>query len=121
MSGECRACGAYYAGKWCQACGEGKPAKGKMSADEAAELANRQLEARRIFAAEAPGSESLTDQQWYNVCKFHPTIAARCRRPMVQVGPNQSLDRTSSRGPMFVAADKSTREFVERQPGEDDE
>ena len=42
MSGECKACGAFYAGKWCQACGEGKPAKGKMSADEAVELANRE-------------------------------------------------------------------------------
>ena len=121
MSGECKACGAFYAGKWCQACGEGKPAKGKMSADEAAELANRQLEARRIYAAEAPGSESLSDQHWYNLCKFHPTIAARCRRPLVEVGPNQPLDRTASRGPVFDSAHKSSRVFDDRQPGEDDE
>ena len=121
MSGECRACGAFYAGGWCQACGEGKPKKGQMSATQTAELANRQLEIRRIYAANAPGSESLTAQQWYNVCKFFPTIAARCRRPLVLVGPDEPLDRASGLGLLLGAASRSTREFVDRQPGSDDE
>lgn len=115
MSGECKSCGTYFAGSWCRACGEGKPEKGKRSADEAAELANRQLEARRIWASDAPGSESLTDQQWFNVCKFFPKIAGRCRREPADLSPENPMHKARP-GPLMRAM---LGPAVERQPGEE--
>jgi hypothetical protein len=44
-----------------------------------------------------PRSDSLTPQQWYNVCKFYPDVAQRSERAMYVVGKDQSLDATSKK------------------------
>ena len=48
-----------------------------------------------------PSSLDLTARQWYGVCKYFPTIAARAKREVVPVGPDQPLDAQVSRGPLF--------------------
>lgn len=48
-------------------------------------------------------SNGLTDQQWYNVCRFWPTIARRCSRKFADVGQHNSLHATSSQGPLYSA------------------
>ena len=119
MSGECGACGAYFAGNWCQACGEGKPAgKGsKLSANEAAERANQLLADRRAYAESGPTSADLTDQQWFNVCKFFPKVAARCQRPMADLSPDNPMHKVRP-GPLLQTM--LGKNVVQRQPGEDD-
>lgn len=59
------------------------------------------LEARHRFTQGWPTSANLTEQQWYNVCKYFPTIAARCRRSRPSVGPEHPLDKKSSQGPFL--------------------
>ncbi len=57
---------------------------------------------RQRFAMDAPTSQDLTPQQWYNVCKYAPHLAKRCNRPMADVGPHNPLDRTARAGIMFA-------------------
>lgn len=63
-------------------------------------------------------SFSITEQQWYNVCKFFPKVARRCRRPFADVGKHNPLDVTSSMGFLGKAKLAPT---IDRQPGEDDQ
>lgn len=121
---ECQKCGTVYVSGWCRACGEGKPAEkgGKLTADQTAEKANQLLEQRRIWASNGPTSFDLTDQQWYNVCRFYPAVASRCRRPLPGIGSHNPLHATSQLGLLVSAARSSKRADVTmRQPGEDDE
>jgi hypothetical protein len=46
-------------------------------------------------------SGDLTEQQWYNVCRFWPTVARRCRRPFADVGQHNPLHGTSRIGPLM--------------------
>jgi len=78
---------------------------------------------RGIFSAptapskpENPTSQDLSDQQWYNVCKHYPNVARRTARPLVQVGPDQPLDKTSSAGPLIA---RHWGPLPEREPGQD--
>lgn len=63
----------------------------------------------------APGSIDLSEQAWYNVCRFYPSIARRARRPMVKVGPEHPLHKTSRAG--FSPLPRPSL----REPGQDDE
>lgn len=70
-------------------------------------------EAKTSYEAGAPRSHDLTSQQWYNVCRFWPSVARRCSRPMEKVGPDHPLHATSNLGPL-------TRAMMARQvPGID--
>jgi len=64
-----------------------------------------------------PSSRGLTDQQWYNVCKFWPKVSARCARPLVQVGHGQELELTASRGPLLGG--RAPTPARDREPGEE--
>ena len=90
---ECPKCGTLYASGWCKACGEGKP--GAKAVKEVRDYAD---EARRAIPAGWPNSSILTDQQWYNVCRFFPGVAAKCSRPVAAVGPENRLHATSGAG-----------------------
>lgn len=46
-------------------------------------------------------SKDLTEQQWYNVCRFWPSVAKRCSRPFASVGPHNPLHATSRLGPVM--------------------
>lgn len=92
---DCRKCGAPVDGVVCPVCGDGLPA-GKVA--EPSRAAQCALEARRRFVADVPSSLDLTPQQWYNVCKFYPTIAERSNRQLVPVGQNQPLDKMARAG-----------------------
>lgn len=67
----------------------------------------------------AISSRSVTPQQWYNVCKHFPSVAARASRSLESVGPSHPLDATSQRGPLFGGTLLGSKRM--RQPGEDDE
>ncbi|MGH7605431.1 MAG: hypothetical protein ACRENK_15725 [Gemmatimonadaceae bacterium] len=58
-------------------------------------------ETRQRSIASAPTSLDLTEQQWYNCCKFWPFVAAHCKRPRPNVGPDHPLDATAAMGPML--------------------
>jgi hypothetical protein len=72
-------------------------------------------EQKEAYEAGGPRSHDLTEQQWFNVCRFWPSVARRCSRPFADVGPHNPLWATSQLGPL-------TRRIhpPERQPGEDD-
>lgn len=88
----------------CGSCGYGASAK-KKSANYNNEEAERNAvlvaAARDRYLATGPTSNDLTDQQWYNVCKFFPGVAEHCKRPRPEVGPDHPLDATARLGPMM--------------------
>ena len=90
---ECPKCGTMFVSGWCRSCGEGKPSgkPDKVFRDYGAE-------ARASYQAGWPNSSVLTEQQWYNVCRFFPTVAARCRRALPDIGPHNPLHATSRMG-----------------------
>jgi len=61
-------------------------------------------EAQEAYEAGAPRSHDLTEQQWYNVCRFWPTVAKRCSRPFADVGTHNPLHATSRQGPLMRKA-----------------
>jgi hypothetical protein len=86
----------------CGSCGFGLKAGRKRAAtspdgDRWAIMAS---EARRAVLALPSGPDTLTEQQWYNVCKFWPFVAEHCRRARPEVGPSHPLDATARRGPL---------------------
>jgi hypothetical protein len=87
------------------------------------ENALRAIEARERYLASAPSAADLTAQQWYNVCRFYPTIARKAsefsHRPLAHVGPDNPLDATAQAGPPIAFFLK--RRLQTREPGEDDE
>ncbi len=56
-----------------------------------------------VASYQAPGKSSadLTALQWYNVCRFWPTIARRCGRRLADVGPHNPLHASSRIGPLL--------------------
>jgi hypothetical protein len=106
-----RACPSCYAlnedaADTCSACQSAMlvpatTAKGKLLSDAAL----RAAAVRKRYEEKAPSSADLTAQQWYNVCKFYPTIArkasAHSHRPLAHVGPDNPLDKTATRGPLL--------------------
>lgn len=75
--------------------------------------------ARRRFEQHPPSSAERSMQQWYNVCKFFPTVArlasAHSHRPLAEVGPDNPLDKTATLGPLL----RGFRPPVVREPGEE--
>jgi hypothetical protein len=57
--------------------------------------------ARSRYEFAALSSSSMTEQQWYNVCKFWPSVAEHCKRQRPDVGPHHPLDATSKAGPLM--------------------
>lgn len=57
-------------------------------------------EARRHYLDSGPIDNDLTEQQWYNVCKFWPFVAVHCKRARPNVGPDHPLDATAREGPL---------------------
>lgn len=84
----------------CGSCGFGRRAGVGPSVPDMERERNDELvaSARRHYLASAP---ELTDQQWYNVCKFWPFVAAHVNRVRPEIGPNHPLDATARQGPVF--------------------
>jgi len=113
---DCPQCGRPVDGASCGACGYGDGGN-SAGLSEWGKIA--QATAQHFRAPEnQPSSWSLTDQQWYNVCKFRPSIARRCARPMPEVGPEHPLDRTATMGPL-LAKHWGAPPARDREPGED--
>jgi len=91
-------------------CGYRRPKK-KVIREETRQVREQYLEA-------GPTSWDLTDQQWFNVCKFFPTVAARCKRPPADLSPDNPMHKVRP-GPMLQSMLGRTP-VAERQPGEDD-
>ncbi len=88
----------------CGSCGYGLKGKRKTAKQdpEAARRAELAVMAKQRYLDSAPTSADLTDQQWYNVCKFWPWVAMHCKRERFKVGPDHPLDATSRRGPLLT-------------------
>ncbi len=104
MTIDCPICGDPLTTRGvCGSCGYGRKRKtadttGHSDGDHWAVLA---AQAKEMYLANPPTSFDLTDQQWYNVCKFWPNVAAHCKRPRPVVGPEHPLDATSRQGPLM--------------------
>lgn len=61
--------------------------------------------AKVAYEAGGKRSTDLTEQQWYNVCRFWPTVAARCERALPDIGPHNPLHHTSKQGPLMRRVD----------------
>jgi hypothetical protein len=64
-----------------------------------------------------PHSSTLSEAQWYSVCKYFPAIASRCSRPMADVGPHNPLDSESKLGPLLTGL---TEDDIERAAIQDE-
>ncbi len=104
MSRNCPRCSDPLS-QWgvCGSCGFGRKASAAPAGSTAEGERNDALvsEARRRCQDDALTSADLTDQQWYNVCKFFPFVAAHCKRSRPEIGPAHPLDRTAHQGPIF--------------------
>ena len=87
----------------CGSCGYGREKKKTATYDPTVAHRNQDLvaNARRNYLDNGPTCHNLTDQQWYNVCKFWPFVAVHCSRLRPQVGPENALDATAEEGPLF--------------------
>ncbi len=101
MSRNCPRCSDPLS-QWgvCGSCGFGKkaglgPVVPDMERERNDELVNM---ARQRYLDSTP---KLTDQQWYNVCKFWPFVAAHVNRDRPEIGPHHPLDATARQGPLF--------------------
>jgi hypothetical protein len=95
----CTATGLAANAKSCPDCGYALPAPNTR--EGFSERAERALEARKRFVSEAPDSWSLSSQQWFNVCKFLPLVAARCKRPLMPVSDANPLAKHAQLGPLL--------------------
>jgi hypothetical protein len=86
----------------CGSCNYGR-AKPKTELAPRPEQHRMTPQAKAAYEAGGPTSHSLTEQQWYNVCRFWPSIARRCSRPFAKIGPDNPLHATSEQGPIFKA------------------
>lgn len=100
---DCGRCGKPVDGLQCPACGYSEPQSGGLEPRKLSHWGLLAETTRQRFEApeNQPSAFDLTHQQWYNVCKFWPTIAGRCRRRRLAVGPDHPLDRTATAGPML--------------------
>lgn len=74
-------------------------------------------EAKAAYESGGPRSGDLTEQQWYNVCRFWPSVARRCSRTFADVGPHNPLHASSNLGPLMRRI--RPPEVVEREPGQE--
>jgi Double zinc ribbon len=87
------------------------------------ENALRALEARKRYLESAPSSADLSEQQWYNVCKFYPIVAKHAsefsNRRLAHVGPDNPLDKSAQ--PFALGFFLKRRGFPppQREPGEE--
>lgn len=92
----------------CGSCGYGRNTRAKAQqnpdGDRWGILAAQAKDWSRSHAAT---SVDLTDQQWYNVSKFWPWVAAHCRRERPVVGPDHPLDATARQGPLMRFAGRT--------------
>lgn len=112
---ECPKCGTLFVSGWCRACGEGKP-----SVKPVRTVRDYAAEARSSYQSGWPNSSVLTEQQWYNVCRFFPFVASKCSRALPDMGPHNPLHATSSMGMLGLVC-RSMAPARPREPGEDDE
>lgn len=66
-------------------------------------MASRPQADEPLTPRHAFSSHDLTAQQWYNVCRWFPTVAARCSRALPDIGPHNPLHATSEEGPLMRA------------------
>jgi hypothetical protein len=87
---------------WAQAEVEGQsPAERVLRAlqeERLSEKGRAVVELRKRLAEHPPSPHDLSDQQWYNVCKFYPNVAARAGRARFEISDAHPLDRTASAG-----------------------
>lgn len=86
----------------CGSCGNGLKKGGKRQEydPDAARRGDLAAIVRARSFALSPTSADLTEQQWYNVCKFWPNVAAHCDRPRPVVAPTHPLDAAARLGPL---------------------
>jgi hypothetical protein len=72
--------------------------------------------ARRAYEESAPRVADLSEQQWFNVCRYFPSIAEHCTRPRPVVSPDHPLWKTSRMG-LFMRI--RTAAIALREPGEE--
>lgn len=94
-------------------CGWRKP---KSSPADEARRRNEELAARTRAALPQFTAADLTDQQWYNVCRFFPAVAEHCKRERPIVGSDHPLHGTSRAGPFMRL--RAANE-VYREPGQE--
>jgi len=75
--------------------------EGKTPVRQTSQIHRMTPEAKTAYEAGGPTSHDLTPQQWYNVCRFWPSVARRCSRPLAKVGPDNPLHATSRMGPLL--------------------
>ena len=64
-------------------------------------------------------SHSLTELQWYAVCKFFPSVARRASRAFVQPHPEHQLDALATLGPMMRGVALTQRPRFDRESDEE--
>lgn len=87
----------------CNLCGWEAPkrARGEGQADRERRERNRKA-MQASLDMPGPASHSLTEKQWYAVCKFFPNAARHAKRKFADVGPHNPLDSKVKLNPMFV-------------------
>lgn len=92
----------FIACDYCSWTAAGRSSSGNSKFDpvEAERNAFLVAQARQHYVDSGPIPETLTDQQWYNVCKFWPFVAVHCKRPRPAAGPDHPLDATARQGPL---------------------
>jgi uncharacterized Zn finger protein (UPF0148 family) len=117
---DCPKCGSPVDGDYCPKCRYSENAVKKTNAPglsragEIAEMIRQQLQTH------GPTTDELTEQQWYNVCRFYPLVARRSRREFADVGPHNPLDATAQSGTMFKGVNVfDARALPPREPGEE--
>ena len=93
----------FIACDYCSWTATGKSSSSRLDEETAERNAVMVAEARQAAIDSAPASEDLTEQQWYNVCKFWPFVAVHCKRARPIVGPDHPLDATAREGPLTRA------------------
>lgn len=95
-------------------CGWKKPkaSPAEQQKERVRELASQ---VREAFERNAPKAADLSEQQWYNVCRFFPFVAEHVNRERPEIGPSNPLHATSRMG-MFARLRVSA---LLREPGEE--
>jgi hypothetical protein len=108
----CPRCDAPVDGIECGRCGHSEARPGSPTSRHMAP------EAKRAYESGGHKVSDLTDEQWYNVCKFWPSVAARSGRKIADVGVHNPLDASAARGPLLRRINRALP-VVEREPGQE--
>lgn len=91
----------------------------KLSDSDQARARRSELatDVRSSYEINAPKVEDLSDQQWYNVCRFFPSIVEHCKRERPEISADHPLHATS-RMSIFARLRAVMPEPI-REPGEE--